>query len=196
MRRNNVQKGIYAGSDSGTGFGIHNVIHTPRYLPIDTAHPCWPHESYSFTKHFGEIMFREYARAYHMEMISVRFLWVWLERDRPAVEQIIARRKTGDFEGMCCYVMPQDVAQMVSLAIDYQPAAQDGFSFEMFFACARRTFASVPTLDLARKLWDPLPEVRKFGYFENDKYAAFYDLTKEYGILGYHPNYTYEDYPL
>lgn len=196
MRLNGIRKGIYAGSDSGTGFGIHHVVHTPLYLPIDTEHPCWPHESYSFTKYFGEVMAQEYARAYKMEMISVRFLWVWLERDRTAIRGIMERRKTGELSGMCCYVMPQDVAQMIALALPYRPHGRDSCPFEVFFACARRTFAARPTLDLARTLWDPLPELRKPEYFENDPYASFYDLSKEYDLLGYNPGFTYEDYPV
>ena len=195
MRCNGIRRGIYAGSDSGTGFGIHTVTHRPLYLPIDAEHPCWPHESYSFTKYFGEVMFREYARAYAMEMISVRFMWVWLERDRESVEQIISRRSTGRFDGLCSYVMPQDVAQMIRLAADLRLDSNTGMPFEVFFAHAARTFASVETLELATRLWDPLPEVRKPSYYEDDPYAPFYDLTKEYSELGFRPRYSWEDYP-
>jgi nucleoside-diphosphate-sugar epimerase len=196
MRANGISRGVYAGSDSGTGFGIHNVAYRPLYLPIDVEHPCWPHESYSFTKYFGEEMFREYARAYGMRMSSVRFMWVWLERDRAAVTSLLERRKTMEIEGISSYVMPQDVAQMVRLVLGREPAERDGLAFEVFFAHAARTFSNLPTLELARRMWQPMPEIRRPEHFRADELAPMYDQTREYHELGYRPQYSYTDYPI
>lgn len=194
MRANSIHRGVYAGSDSGTGFGIHNVAHRPLYLPIDVDHPCWPHESYSFTKYFGEEMFREYARAYRMRMSSVRFMWVWLERDRAAIRGLLERRKNQEIEGISSYVMPQDVAQMVRLVLAREPAERDGLAFEVFFAHAARTFSNLPTLELARRMWSPVPHIRRPEHFQANEYAPMYDQKREYEELGYRPRYSFEDY--
>ena len=88
VRQNNIPRVIFGCSESASGLGIHNVIYKPLYFPIDEEHPSWPHESYSLNKYFGEIMCREYSRAYGIETISLRYCWVWLERNRQEIESL------------------------------------------------------------------------------------------------------------
>ena len=193
-RENGIRRVVYGGSDSATGFGIHHVMHRPLYLPIDVEHPCWPHESYSFTKHFGEFMFKEYSRAYEIEVVSVRFLWVWLERDRESIENLLANRTRESADWLGGYTMPQDVAQMVALAVDYEMDAGIPFPFEAFFAHAAQTYNAIPTLEQAERLWGELPEIRRPEYYEEDPYAPFFDLTDACEKLGYQPRYSFEDF--
>jgi len=196
VRNNDIRRIVYGGSDSATGFGIHNTTYKPLYLPIDVGHPCWPHESYCLSKYFGEVMCREYSRAYGIEAISVRFLWVLLARNRESVEAILAAKAGGkeNWDWLCSYVMPQDVAQMVSQAVDYEMDKTAPLPFEAFFAHAAQTYASMPTLDLARKIWGELPEVRRPEYYQNDPNAPFFDLTNAYEKLGYRPEVRIEDF--
>jgi nucleoside-diphosphate-sugar epimerase len=130
-----------------------------------------------------------------MRMSSVRFMWVWLERDKAAIAKLLERRKTGEIEGISSYVMPQDVAQMVRLVLAREPGERNGLAFEVFFAHAARTFSNLPTLELAHHMWSPLPEVRRPEHFQADEYAPMYDQKREYDELGYRPRYSFEDYP-
>lgn len=189
-----VRRVIYGGSDSGTGFGIHNVVHKPLYLPMDVAHPCWPHESYSLSKYFGEQIFREYSRAYHMEVVSVRFLWVLLERNRASIEKLLATREREPPTWLGGYVMPQDVAKMIRLAAEYDMVPDDPFPFAAFYAHAARTFNTTETLEQAAKLWGTVPEIRRPGYYERNPFAPFFDLTDACEKLGYRPQFSIEDF--
>jgi len=194
VKDNTIRRMIYGGSDSGTGFGIHHVSHKPLYLPIDVDHPCWPHESYSMTKYFGEVMLREYSRAYGIEAVSVRFLWVWLERNRQAVEALLARERKSPSDWLGGYVMPRDVAQMVALAVDYRMDKTNAFPFEAFFAHAARSFLDVETLRQAEMIWGELPRISRPEYYRKDPYAPFFDLTDAYEKLGYRPRFSHEDF--
>ncbi len=88
VRRNGIRRIVYGGSESCTGFGIHSVELQPLYLPIDEAHPCWPHEAYGASKLLGEVLVENYARAYGLEAISLRYTWVWLPRDHEVVKRL------------------------------------------------------------------------------------------------------------
>ncbi len=199
-----VKKVIYGGSDSSTGFGIKETVYTPEYLPMDGDHPCWPHESYSFTKYFGEIMFREYARAFKIPTISVRFLWVWLERDKENVEPIIRgeqgkiKQSEGSaFDWIGSYVMPEDVAEIVARSVDYDPADKD-FPFEVFYAHAKENFNTIvgegDTLKKAEKIWGKVPKIKNPDYYKNNPNAPFFDISNVIEKLGYTPQYDYKDY--
>ena len=77
VRMNGIRRIVYGCSESASGLGIHNRMYQPEYLPIDEEHPSWPHEGYSLSKYFGEVMCEEYSRAYDIEGISLRYAWVW-----------------------------------------------------------------------------------------------------------------------
>ncbi len=194
MRAHGIRRGVYAGSESGTGFGIHNTLHTPLYLPIDTDHPCWPHESYGLSKFFGEIMFREYARAYAMEMISIRFVWVWLERNRRSIEELIAARGVERSNSLGAYVLPRDVARMVRQAVEHDMNADEGSAFEAYFAHAAQSFEPAPTLDLAARLWGGVPPLRRPECYAEDPFAPMFDISSAREELGFSPLLTWEDF--
>lgn len=197
-----VAKVIYAGSDSGMGFGIRSRNYRPLYLPIDAAHPCWPHESYSLTKYFGERLFAEYARAFGIPTVSIRLLYVLLER-RCRDEFLDALAHRGDArraDWMGGYVMPQDVAGMVAAALAYDMrGSSPDHPFEIFFAHAEDTLNSLftdrTTLEQARLLWgDPPPVTDGNPYVANPR-APFYDIASTKALLGYTPRFTFRDSP-
>ena len=194
MRHNGIRKGVYGGSESGTGFGIHNTFHVPLYLPIDADHPCWPHESYGLSKLFGEEMFREYARAYAMRAVSLRFVWVWLERNREAIEKLIKSREEARTETLGAYVLPADVARAVRLAVEYVPSEGDTSGFAAYFVHAPQIFDPVPTLDLAARIWGAVPPQRRPEVYREDPYAPMFDVASAREDLGFDPELTWKDY--
>lgn len=202
-RNAGVKKIIYAGSDSGLGFGIRRTNYKPAYLPIDGDHPCWPHESYSLSKYFGERMFEEYARAYRIPTLSIRLLYVLLEkRCRQEFTDALANRgNEAKANWLGGYVMPQDVAGMIGAGLDYDVAAtRPDFPYEVFFAHAADTlnglFTKRTTLELAAALWGSVPELKQPEVYEKDPYAPFFDIATPARKLGYSPRRTYRDYYL
>jgi len=197
VRQNGIPRIVYGCSESASGFGIHNVELKPRYLPIDEAHPCWPHESYSLSKWFGERMIENYARAYGIEGISLRYCWVWLERDKRSVRQIVeasARGESNPKPWYGCYIAPHDVAQGCRLAALFDFPADQDIPFEAFYLTAETTFHPVPTLEALRRHFDPLPEIRDPGYFEAAPFAPTFDTRKAQRLLGFRPTHTWPSF--
>ncbi len=190
VRENGVPRMVYAGSESSTGFGIHNVKLRPLYLPIDEAHPCRPHESYSFTKRFGEEMVENYARAYGFEAVTLRYCGVWMKRDVHWLVDLIEPCRRGELPAdpwFGCYVAAQDVAQSVRLALQYQFAGEEADRHEAFYIMADTTFYPVPTLDVMKRVFGELPELRDPGYYAANPFAPPFDIRKAKQLLGYAP---------
>jgi len=195
-RQNGVRRVVYAGSESSTGFGIHDAVLCPLYLPIDEAHPLWPHESYSFTKRFGEEMLENYSRAHGLEGISLRYCGVWMRRDLQALSAMLEPSRRGEAvtePWFGCYVAAQDVAQAVRLAIQYELTGEEPIPFEAFFIMAATTFYAEPTLEVMRRIYGDVPEVRDPGYYEEEPFAPAFDIRKARTLLGYAPTRAWRD---
>lgn len=202
-RDEGVRKVIYAGSDSGLGLGIRRTNYKPAYLPIDGEHPCWPHESYSLSKYFGERLFEEYARAFRIPTLSIRLLYVLLKkRCKDEFAAALANRGNetkADWLGG--YVMPEDVAGMIAAGLEYDvAAARPDFPYEVFFAHAADTLNSLftgrTTLEQAAALWGSVPEFKQPEVYQKDPYAPFFDIATPAKKLGYVPRHTYREYHL
>ena len=190
VRRNGIPRIVYGCSESSSGFGVHHVALAPLYLPIDEEHPCWPHESYSLTKRFGEEMVENYAIAYGIEGISLRYCWVWLGRDIEAIHNIVRAglRGEGDPKNWFgCYIAPHDVAQAVRLAASYRFPDEQGVPFEAFYLTADTTCIPKPTLEALGHYFDPLPDIRDPGYFRSNPFAPPLDARKARRLLGFRP---------
>lgn len=49
------------------------VFGEPRYLPINEDHPCNPVNPYGMTKHMVEIMLKDFAHAYGLKSVALRY---------------------------------------------------------------------------------------------------------------------------
>jgi UDP-glucose 4-epimerase len=188
VRLNHIRRVVYGCSDSSTGFGIHNVVLKPLYLPINEEHPCWPHETYSLSKRFGEEMLEWYVRAYAFEGIALRYMWVWTERDTEGVRQLVRRHLAGEWNAdpwFGAYIAPHDVAQGVRQACDYRFPETSDLRFEPFYLSAAHTFYPVPTLEVLRRIYTTLPDLSDVTYFAADPYASVFDTRKAQRLLGY-----------
>jgi len=200
MRLNGVGRIVYACSESATGFGIHNVWYKPLYVPIDEVHPCWPHECYSLSKFYGEEFVQQYARAYGIQSISLRYPWVWTERDDAGAREMVRRGRAGEYaggEGFGAYIAPHDVAQGVRLALAFRFPQDQATAFEAFFLHAETTYLPVPTLQALAAQYGSLPALRDADYFAAQANAPAFDTRKARRLLGYRPLKdwrTYEDW--
>lgn len=190
-RRNGIPRIVYGCSDSSTGFGIHNATLKPRYVPIDEAHPLWPHESYSLSKHFGERMAESYATAYSIEAISLRYNWVWVERWREKASQMVADNRAGRFDPATAwlggYISVRDVARVCLAAGTYRFPPEQTHAYEAFFLTAANTSYALPTLDLLGAIYGKAPPQKDDDYFAADPYATVFDIRKAERLLGWTP---------
>ena len=196
--RQGISRVIYGCSESSTGFGIHEVALAPLYLPVDEAHPCWPHETYSLSKHFGERIGDNYAHAFGLEVVSLRYAWVWDKRCIDAAKGIVARARAGDLGAgdpwFGAYIAVHDVAGACLAASRYRfPTARE-YPYEAFFLTARDTFYALPTLEVLARVFDPLPEVRDQAYFDANPHASVFDIRKAQRLLGWQPRFDALDF--
>lgn len=187
-RQNGVTRVVYGCSESSTGFGIHKVPLVPLYVPIDEQHPCWPHETYSLSKHFGELIGQDYARAYGLEVVSLRYAWVWMHVTEHLWRPIV----TDAQQGLCrkpqwfgAHITVKDVARACLAAVKCPLAVSP--PCEAFMLTARDTFHPVPTLEVLQTIYGKLPEVRDPAYFEANPYASVFDIRKAERLLDWKP---------
>ena len=193
VQHNKISRVVLGCSESASGFGIHEVSHRPLYFPIDEKHPSWPHESYSLSKYFSEIMCREYSRAYGIETISLRYAWVWLERDRKAIEEDILKKKDVDPNWFGAYILPEDVAQAIRLALKYKFEIEP--PFESFYLTAEETFQNIDSCKLIHKLFPKnTPPIKNREYFEKTPRASLFNINKAKNKLGFKPAKTWRDF--
>lgn len=197
IRINRIPRIIYGCSDSSTGFGIHNSSLKPLYVPIDEAHPLWPHESYSLSKHFGERMAETYAKAYGIEALSLRYNWVWVKRWYDKAAQTVADARAGKFDKenawLGGYISVRDVARAVLAAVNYQFPADHETRYEAFFFTAANTSYALPTLDLLRAIYGELPPI-KDDLYQQKPYASVFDLRKAEQLLGWKPQDCWQNF--
>ena len=200
-KREDVPRVIYGCSESSTGFGIHEVKLTPRYLPIDEEHELWPHETYSLSKYIGERIGAKYAKAYGLEVISLRYTAVWLQRVADYVHRIVDQARLGtdltdlnDKDGMGAYIAVRDVARACAAAVRYQFGSGTELPFEPFFLSARNTFFSLPTLEVMQTVFGSCPPVKDKAYFKANPYACVFDIRKAQRMLGWRPQLDWREY--
>jgi nucleoside-diphosphate-sugar epimerase len=192
VRRNGIPRIVYACSESASGFGIHLVSHKPEYLPIDEMHPSWPHEAYSISKYFGEVMCREYSRAYGIEAISLRYGWVWFGKDREGLSEMLRNIAASPDNWFGGYVFAEDVAQACRLSLAYEMGVDA--KFDSFYILAADTYLGIDSMEQIRLLYGANPPKIDAAYFERDSKASFFDIGKAKEKLGYKPSRSWHDW--
>jgi nucleoside-diphosphate-sugar epimerase len=194
-RKLGIRRVVYACSESATGFGIHVPALKPLYLPVDEQHPCWPHETYSLSKYFGELIGENYARAYGLEVLSLRYTWVWFAATRDTGRNLLAAKRAGarpENPWFGAYISVGDVARAVVAAVAQGPHGSP--CFEAFLLTARDTFYSQPTIEVLKGLYGGnLPPVRDPGYFAANPHASVFDIRKAERLLSWRPQDHLED---
>jgi len=191
-RLNGIRRVVLASSETATGFGLRRKDMTPEYLPVDEDHPMWPTETYGLSKLLGEKIGLMFHHAFDLEVAAMRYCWVWLPGQEADIAAAIKRARGGEgrpareFEtgtnDFHAYVTPEDVARACRLA-----AEAEGIGFDPFFICADNTYCSTPTLEIARRYYEPLPSVKDEKYFEDNPNASFFDNRKARRMLGFEP---------
>ena len=199
-RQAGIPRVVYAGSESGSGFGIHEARLTPLYLPIDEDHPLWPHEAYSLSKYFGERIGANYAKTFGLEVVSLRYTAVWLRRNAETAARMVAQARRGDGlagldekDWLGGYIAVRDVARAFAAALKFRFGSAD-VPFEAFCLSARNTCLAVPTLELARARFGTVPRLKDAQLFEDNPHASVFDIRKAERLLGWQPEWTWQNF--
>ena len=199
-RRAGIRRVVYAGSESGSGFGIHETRLTPLYLPIDEDHPLWPHEAYSLSKYFGERIGTNYAKAFGLEVVSLRYTAVWLRRNAETAARMVAQARRGDGlagldekDWLGGYIAVRDIARAFAAALKFRFGSAD-VPFEAFCLSARNTCLAVPTLELVRARFGTAPRLKDAQLFEDNPHASVFDIRKAERLLGWQPEWTWQNF--
>ena len=174
-----VRRVAVASSDSVPGLHYNPVDWPPQYLPVDEAHPLRPIEFYSLSKHVTEVIGRSFASRGKLEVVAIRPCKIVFPPEWPELE---ARGSDVHNFHLWAYVEPEDVAQGFHLAL-----ALDDVSYDVFFIAAADGLCTRPTLEMMQERLGRLPEVRKPEIYEDNPYAAVFDISRARAVLGYEP---------
>jgi nucleoside-diphosphate-sugar epimerase len=174
-----VRRVIVASSDAVLGLHFNPVDWRPQYLPVDEDHPVRPSEVYSLSKLLAETVCRTFAETQAVEVIALRPTHIVFPPEWPELE---ARGRDVENYHLWAYVRPEDVAQAFRLAL----AAPAG-PFRSYVISAPDTLCAEPTLEMVRRRWGTVPEVRDPALYERDPHASVLDISAARTELGYEP---------
>lgn len=144
-----VRMVVMAGSNCALGHGF-RISDTPfpiQTLPIDEEHPCYPEDSYSYSKRAGEDLLASYTRAYGMRTYVTRPAGITPEERRRQMAEN-ASPANGWNPWLWCWVGSEDVASAHRLLME---AANELPPHEVYFLNADDTTAFEPSLELVER---------------------------------------------
>ena len=167
-----VQTFIMTGSNCvfGHGFRISQTPYTFKYLPIDENHPCYPEDSYSFSKKAGEDLLASYSRAYGIRTYLTRPAGIRTELQRRQMALEASKTQSWD-PWLWAWVGSEDLANAHRLIME---AASELPLHDVYLVNADDTMALEPSLELIERFQpDLLPLVEKLtgnqSFFNCDK---------------------------
>ena len=167
-----VKTVVMSGSNCalGHGFRISKTDIPIDYLPIDEEHPCYPEDSYSFSKRCGEDLLATYTRAYGIRTYMTRPSGITPEERRKQIADN-AKPTSGWTPWMWCWVGSEDVASAHRMIME---KAETLPPHDVYFLNADDTVALEPSLELVERFKpELLPKVRTLeghqSFFNCDK---------------------------
>jgi len=174
-----IRRVIVASSDATTGLFFNPINWSPKYLPVDEAHPLRPTEFYSLSKQVTEVVCRSYASRGKLQVVAIRPSKIVLPHEWPELE---ARGSDVHNFHLWAYVEPEDVAQGFYLALTLKDV-----SYDVFFISAADSLCSRPTLEMMQERLGMLPKIQKPEVFEQNPYASVFDTSRSRTVLGFEP---------
>ncbi len=179
-----IRRVVYASSISVLGYPFYRRFFEPVYLPIDEEHPNQPQDPYALSKYLGEEIAKAYVRSHEMEVVSLRIAWIHTPE---TFKQQLAPMWDAPEEGasnLWLYVDGRDVAQACRLGLEKELSGH-----QPFFITAKNSFMKTPSTELAKNFY-PNSTLRA-GFGGNQ---SFISVARAEKLLGYHPQFTWEDY--
>ena len=144
-----VKSVIMSGSNCALGHGFRiSKTHMPvDYLPLDEEHPCYPEDSYSFSKRCGEDLLASYTRAYGIRTYITRPAGITPEERRKQMAKNV--KPTGGWSPwLWCWVGSEDVASAHRLIME---KAETLPPHDVYFLNADDTAALEPSMQLIER---------------------------------------------
>jgi nucleoside-diphosphate-sugar epimerase len=140
---------IMSGSNCALGHGF-RISQTPfpfQALPVDETHPCYPEDSYSFSKLAGEQLLASYTRAYGLRTYITRPAGICPPERRRQIAQNAHPIQSWN-PWLWCWVGSEDVAsahRLIMEAADHLPP------HDVYFLNADDTTALEPSPELIER---------------------------------------------
>lgn len=131
----------------GHGFRISNTSFPIQSLPINENHPCYPEDSYSFSKGAGEDLLATYSRAYGLRTYITRPAGIRTESQRRQIAQESSPAQAWD-PWLWAWVGSEDLAQAHRLILE---AASELPMHDRYLVNAEDTTALEPSLELVKR---------------------------------------------
>lgn len=141
---------VMAGSNCALGHGF-RISGTPfpiQKLPIDETHPCYPEDSYSYSKRAGEDLLASYTRAYGIRTYVTRPAGITPEERRRQMAENASPTK-GWTDWLWCWVGSEDVVSAHRLLME--AAADELPPHDVYFLNADDTTALEPSRELVER---------------------------------------------
>ena len=154
-----VKTVVMSGSNCALGHGFRiSKTHMPiDYLPLDEEHPCYPEDSYSFSKRCGEDLLASYSRAYGIRTYVTRPAGITPEERRKQMAEN-AKPTNGWTPWLWCWVGSEDVASAHRLIMEKADTLPP---HDVYFLNADDTSALEPSLELVERFKPEfLPKIR------------------------------------
>ncbi len=158
----------------------------PSYLPIDEAHPQRVEDNYGLSKLVNEQTLDAYARAYAIEIISLRLAWCWGPTE-------YAWRAEHTFDpaahagGLWAYIDMRDVAQAFQMAL-HAPLAQPPAA-RAYYISAADTMADEPSAELIVRFYPQLAEYAA----ALEGHQSLFSWQAAQAAFGYTPQYSWRE---
>lgn len=144
-----VKTVVMAGSNCALGHGF-RISDTPfplQALPIDEDHPCYPEDSYSYSKRAGEDLLASFTRAYGIRSYVTRISGICPPERRQQMAEN-AKPVEGWTPWMWCWVGSEDVAAAHKMLME---AAEDLPPHDVYYLNADDSTALEPSLELVER---------------------------------------------
>jgi nucleoside-diphosphate-sugar epimerase len=170
---------VMAGSNCALGHGF-RISRTPfpiHALPINETHPCYPEDSYSYSKKAGEELLATYTRAYGIRTYITRPAGICpLERRKQMAEN--AQPTKGWTSWLWCWVGSEDVASAHRLLME---KAESLPPHDVYFLNGDDTTALEPSRELVERFNPSLLPLAK----EMTSHQSFINCDKLKAAVGW-----------
>jgi nucleoside-diphosphate-sugar epimerase len=175
---------VYASSFSVLGYPFFERPFSPRYFPIDEAHPAAPQDAYALSKWLGEEIIEAAVRRRDLTAVSLRMPWIQTAETFP---RDVVPRRASDAEGarnMWSYLDARDAGLGFLRAVEAEVSGH-----RRFYLSAADSYMDADTEPLVRAAY-PGAEIRR-PIAGN---ACVFDLAAAAEGLGWTPRHRWRDY--
>ena len=182
-----IKRFVWTSSMSVLGYPFNYRPIIPTYLPFDEQHPQDPQDPYALSKTFGEQLVASYAARCGLSAISLRIVWAHTPATFQRDLMPFWRDPAGGAGHLWSYVDTRDCGHAARLALECRAEGHHACQIS-----AADTCMPIPTRQLIAEYLPGAPTPSG----SLPIYGALFDLSRARELLGFEPQYGWEDYGL